>query len=242
MSQLEERDYPLDDDLWEWDYNVGDYVRRVFPTVAEIEAEVIKRFDATEACKSISYLLNSWVTGHRWGVYGGRLAKLSTYMQDRERQWDSDERERKRNEKLVEKGPWFSDPAKLAFNPRESMLKDDRKEHEGVSFARIWRDPLTRTIWLALKGRHLTSQYFRGAVVAQARWLRKHPPKSPWELNLHLGAGGSFLGPPMSFQEQAWPYVVSILIREKRWPYLTPGNLPGRGINYKYEPRNSVDK
>jgi len=47
MSQLEERDYPLDDDLWEWDYNVGDYVRRVFPTVAEIEAEVIKRLDAT---------------------------------------------------------------------------------------------------------------------------------------------------------------------------------------------------
>ncbi len=51
----------------------------------------------------------------------------------------------------------FGDPVKIAFQPEQLA----NEEEDGVRMADIWKDPLARTLWLALATHYLKDQYFR---------------------------------------------------------------------------------
>lgn len=189
--------------------------------------------DVTDACESLERRLGSWdqwveiltESSHRYlpardpeknciPVYWMDQAyaeKRSEYDPYGYRYRDRDER------------PYFKDPAPLVFVPEEAFARDDGKGEEGVLLADVWKDPLARTIWLAVKARHLTSQYFRGGCINQAKWLREKPPMTSDDL--HVGTGEGFGNCGRWFQVQLYPYIVRVLMDEGLWPYLHPGRV-----------------
>lgn len=128
--------------------------------------------------------------------------------------------------------PYFQDPVKLLFDPKEAMLRNDKREHEGVSFKRLWRDPLARTLWLAMKGRFLTDQHFRKGCLIQARDIRNGPRKTADDLHVSVNPRGFSFGLPYWYRVQLYPYVVRLLIDEGRWPYFEPPRLPQHPLGW----------
>lgn len=195
-----------------------------FSSLRKYREHVDYRMGRALACLTLERRLKTWNEFKKWQVVWGRVSRISVYEFDAIERFKS-ELEKENGKPDPHDAPgfeWFIDPAPVLFSARECMNVDDSDHHEGVRFSKIWRDPLVRTIWLALKRRHLTDQYFRLHCITQAHWIRKKPPREPGDLHVHAGGYCSL---PLSFQRQLWPYVVGILVREKRWPYLIPAGL-----------------
>lgn len=219
---------------------VSDYSFRWEKTDAELLAEEQARVDllygsdSESACRSMGYRLDSWnrFVESRAGSYiwNGNMPDgpnaITAYQMEIERESDSQKTSaayyssqfglRNKDER-----PYFQDPQPISFEPTEAFARDKHEEEEGVKISEVWADTLARTIWLAVKARHITSQYFRGACIDQAHWIRTKPPKTPDEL--HIGTGDGFCSSTgIWFNTQLYPYIVRILLDEGKWPYLMP--------------------
>lgn len=208
-------------------------------------ADTTDTFDATEACKAMDRRLRSWNTFQvdkswpNWEDFFIRKAwrtedltivpanAVSDYWRDIDRERESEKRSL--NSYIQQYGdinkderPYFKDPQPLSFDPIEVCKTDTGKGEEGVKFRRVWKDPIARTIWLAIKARHITSQYFRGACIEMADDIRKRPPTSADDLRIYTGDHLLFGSISIWFRAQLWPYIVYELRREKRWPYFMP--------------------
>jgi hypothetical protein len=220
------------------------------PAPAPAESNALRETrDVSEACASVGRMLESWNTRYavfdrKWNRYQPlKLVEVEVERRFRDVapdwHWELppgavgivsgyalNERDRARSEPKPEPAepdqrPYFRDPAVLAFDPRESMEKDDGREHDGIAFRSIWRNPLARTLWLAVKGRYLTNQYFRRHILLQAAGIRRRPPRVAEDLRV-TPHPGLLAECPYWFRVQLYPYVVRCLLDRKQWPYLLP--------------------
>ena len=100
--------------------------------------------------------------------------------------------------------------ARLAFDPtriEDRMLR------------RVWKDPLARTIWLAVRYRHLVNQYFTGECLNAAREIRRLRPTDVPQLEraMRHGMPSHACGITEPFWSQFLPYVLG----HKQLGYLT---------------------
>lgn len=97
----------------------------------------------------------------------------------------------------------FSNPVKLAFDPRELTGQ----------LRTIFDDPLSRTIWLSWRSRHIVNQHFNDEVVEIAKALTKKPPTSCDDVKRLLlrfrGWPGSNFGciSGPAWAEQVFPFI-----------------------------------
>ena len=91
--------------------------------------------------------------------------------------------------------------AKLGFDP--TAIRE-------VDLRRVWRDPLARTLWLAIKYRHLTNQHFQKECLATAKEIRRLKPKDVYSLELAMRCGmpSHASGITEPFFTQLLPYVL----------------------------------
>ena len=214
--------------------NSFDYFRTGAEEEPEVNGPLPGAIDRKEACEFLGYKLDSWLRlitptagGYMWNAEPATNS-IPAYLYD---QLEDERREKDRAERArhtwgfrsdVDERPYFHDPARLAFDPYVAIHLDDKHQHEGVSLAEIWADPLARTFWLAIKARHITSQYFRGQCIAMARWARECPPRVAEDLS--VGTGSGFMDLPSRYLRiQLYPYVVHELMAEGKWPYFHPG-------------------
>lgn len=251
-------EYPFDDEFLDFDPKKA---RQPGPTDFEL-AEVRALSDKTDACRAMGFKLASWdqrIAVWPDGSYGGvkkeeperhfRMcpadarwmapanAEIMTRYQhdldDVERRWL---RDNKPKESSLDKRPYFSDPVPLLFHPEAACRRDDRRDEANIKFKTVWNNRLARLLWMTIGSRYLKSQYFRLSMLNQAYWLRQKPPRTVDDLHLSVETGMSVFseGLPYYFRAQLYPYIVRILIHEKRWPYFTPGNLPTRDLGWRY--------
>jgi hypothetical protein len=222
-------------------YNYDDDAPDVYPSLAEIQLQVIQDLDKREACMMLSRKLESWIEfpeRYGWHMIGGKIerARFSVYEALMRKNYEKEiRREQELREKYVDgrdlNRVWIPEPVLLAFDPKEAIARDTGKDDEGVSFKRLWRDPLARTLWLAIRPHYLTSQHFRRNILNQAYWIRKNPPLNPDEMHLYSESSMTS-GVARPLKVAVWPYVVAVLIKQGRWPYLRPANLPKGPIQY----------
>ena len=91
--------------------------------------------------------------------------------------------------------------AKLGFDP--TALRDP-------DLRRVWRDPLARTLWLAVRYRHLVNQHFAKECLAAAKEIRRIQPKNVHHLvpAMRLGMPSHACGINEPFWTQLLPYVL----------------------------------
>lgn len=110
-----------------------------------------------------------------------------------------------------------------------------------VPLKRIFADDLMRTLWLAAKARHLTSQYFRMDVVRVSRRIIGGLPLTEEKLSFLtaplIGGGWTVLPPQRNavFAAQLYPFVLGALQRMNRWPYIFP--VEPQILRWKYVPK-----
>jgi len=212
-----------------WSDEIMDYVERTDEQLLEDERERIDRLygkDSENACSSMDWRLSGWSRyvedrGNGCLVYNATPDQtapnvITSYQADLDREA---KRERELEFFWKDERPYFHDPAPLGFDPL-NLIQDETEE--GVTISDVWKDPLARTLWLAMKARHLTSQYFRKACIQQAAGLRKNPPKTVNELYISTGDYALGGGTSYYFRVQLYPYIVRILIDEGRWPWFLP--------------------
>lgn len=127
-------------------------------------------------------------------------------------------------------------PIKLAFRlaevpwREEAFVYDQGRELKAIPLREIFADELERTLWLAIKSRHITSQYFNHMVREAAALIRRQPPCSARELHIYIGGmtgahwdDRSKLPGPDPFCEELLRYVLSVLDRgEHKLEYEEP--------------------
>jgi|SRR5579863_1032836 len=79
-------------------------------------------------------------------------------------------------------------PVKLTFRVeetpwRETTMVESEENLRVIPLREIFKDDLERTLWLAIKSRHITSQYFNHQVRAAAESIRTRRPLTPKELH-----------------------------------------------------------
>lgn len=91
--------------------------------------------------------------------------------------------------------------ARLGFDP----TKTD-KPH----LRRVWADPLARTIWIAIRYRHLITKGFEEACLAAAKEIRRIKPKHVDQLQraMEVSMGSHAWGIREPFFSQFLPYVL----------------------------------
>ncbi len=109
----------------------------------------------------------------------------------------------------------FRDPVSLGFDPSTLTDETDLPE-EGVTLREVWKDPVARTLWLAIKARHLTSQHFRKQCLQFADGLRKNPPPAPGAIH-SLPEVVCYATSIVELRRQLWPYIVRALIDDGAW-------------------------
>jgi hypothetical protein len=116
-----------------------------------------------------------------------------------------------------------------------------------VPLKKIFADSLMRTLWMAAKARHLTSQYFRMDVVRVARAIRKSLPITSDQLGylaspLVGGYNGLIGRSSREFGKELYPYVIWALMDQGLWPYIIPANAnPPTKLEWEFVPRYSAD-
>ena len=117
----------------------------------------------------------------------------------------------------------IEDPVKLSFDPILAARKDDGRGHEGVAFHQIWSDPLARMVWMVMKPRMLTDQFFRENCIEFATRTREDQPRVADEVRLfHFFGWLSGAKVHLDLRIALYPHIVRILLDEGRWPYLMP--------------------
>ncbi len=127
---------------------------------------------------------------------------------------------------------YFTNPVHVWFDPREAVLRDDSKLEDGIAFSAVWSDLLARTLWLAIKSRHITNQYFRRACLTQAEDIRRRPPRTTDDLHISVDIHHFNGGLDADFRAQIYPYIVRVLIDEKRWPYFEPQHVSSHRLGW----------
>lgn len=89
--------------------------------------------------------------------------------------------------------------ARLTFDPTKTKKPGLR---------RVWRDPLARTIWLAVRAGHLIDQHFERQCLATAREIRRARPTTVEELQKAMRANIQGLTSCESFWEQFLPCIL----------------------------------
>jgi hypothetical protein len=120
------------------------------------------------------------------------------------------------NAAIVAKEPeiYFYNPVPIGFY-LDALDDTSDPPEEGVTLREVWCDPMARTFWLAIKSRHITSQYFRRWCLDAAGFARRSPPAAWMALQ---GTLWSVCGTSSSeVARQLWPYIVRILIDEGLW-------------------------
>lgn len=87
-------------------------------------------------------------------------------------------------------------------------------------FQRVWKDGLARTIWLAVKYRHLTNQHFNMECLEAAKWIRVRKPQTATDLECLM--------------RMAMPHNARG-INEPFWTQLLPCVLGQRQIGYVFQ-------
>ncbi len=201
--------------------------------MADSTRPTLEPLDVSDACDSLALILGSWTDfvvpmeyGYRYG--SGTTADTPGAVALYYYRYTFDPPDvctglgRIAEESSKDGRPYFSDPAQLSFNPYEVSACDRGDGEEGVPFGAVWADPLARTLWLAIKGRYLTSQYFRNSCLTTAASLRKRPPIAADDMHVPIGEGW-LSNAPLYFRVQLYPYVVRALMDEGHWPYFHPG-------------------
>jgi hypothetical protein len=119
----------------------------------------------------------------------------------------------------------------------EYILHFDPEKSEDEDLRCVFHDELARTLWMAIKGTHITSQHFNKGCLQVAKEIRKSIPLTAYQLRRILGnVGGGLPGMGLigwgqsedSFGEELLPYVLN----EKKITYrvdLEPATLKGKG-------------
>lgn len=252
-------DYPYDDEYLDFDPPK----RQPGPTEDELAA-VRAMHEKSDACRSMQYALNSWgerIAVWPDGSYGtlkleeveperkfrmcpadtlwlapAHAQLMTRYQHNRDDVERRYLRDNKPKERSLDQRPYFSDPMPILFHPEAACRRDDRKDEDGIKFKTIWNNRLARLLWMAIGSRYLKSQYFRRSMLNQAYWLRKKPPRTVDDLHLSVESGFSTFseGLPFYFRAQLYPYIVRILIHEKKWPYFIPPRIPARDLGWVY--------
>jgi hypothetical protein len=130
--------------------------------------------------------------------------------------------------------PVLKCPVPIAFLPWQAAKVDDSKEHEGVSFAELWGDPVARTLWLAHKRFMITSQYFRLRCIQEAHRMRAHPERLLEErLGFSLGDGPLWMESWLyDIGHQCGPYLAWALQRDGKWPFW---KIPAQELTYVFK-------
>lgn len=86
-------------------------------------------------------------------------------------------------ETLKTKPQQIQNPILLAFRLDEVAWREEAKP---VRLREIFADDLMRTLWLAIKSRHITSQYFNEEIASAAASIRLTPPTDPIDLHCRI--------------------------------------------------------
>lgn len=119
--------------------------------------------------------------------------------------------------------PEIQNPIRLGFRVsevpwrEETKVYDQGRDLDAIPLRVIFRDDLTRTLWLAIKQRHITSQYFHHEITRAADSIRSQVPIDPRDLHSRISQStgrhsndGIHEGPD-TFCEELLPYVLSVL-------------------------------
>ncbi len=85
--------------------------------------------------------------------------------------------------------PQIKNPIPLAFRVNEAAWRETAtvegtsKGEKTIPLRDIFRDPLERTLWLAIKSRHITNQHFNHEVRRAAESIRRRQPVDPKDLH-----------------------------------------------------------
>lgn len=118
----------------------------------------------------------------------------------------------------------FPNPVRLGFRVsevawrEETKIYDQGRDTDAIPLRLIFADELKRTLWLAIKAKHITSQYFNHDVTRAAESIRRDHPVDPRDLHLRIqsmtGAhwdDTSKSPGPDKFCEELFPFVLSVL-------------------------------
>jgi hypothetical protein len=94
---------------------------------------------------------------------------------------------------------FIKNPAKLKFDPKDSRTD--------MNLKLVFENKLARTLWMGIKQRHLTSQYFEGHCLNAAKAIEKNgvpdsAEKLEYLISRHFGMGYS-----KEFIEELLPYL-----------------------------------
>lgn len=105
--------------------------------------------------------------------------------------------------------------AKLVFDPTAPREPD---------LQRVWRDPLARTLWLAVRYRHPVNKYFTEECLAAAKEIRRLKPKNVHSLVLAMRRG--MPSHARGIREPFWTQLLPYVLGQKQIGYVfddTPG-------------------
>lgn len=117
----------------------------------------------------------------------------------------------------------FPNPVKLGFRVSETPWREETKiydqgrDTDAIPLRVIFTDDLKRTLWLAIKSRHITSQYFNHEVTRVADSIRQKTPVDPRDLHSRIAAStgrhsqDGIHESPDRFCEELFPYILSVL-------------------------------
>lgn len=126
----------------------------------------------------------------------------------------------------------FGDPVKISFKPEDLS----GEEEDGIKMADIWKDPIARTLWLALASHYLKDQYFRSRRLAEADLFRKQPPRTVDEFISNITISDwMFSRVDNDIARALYPYIIYELNQEGRWKYFITMQLPRQSLQWRYE-------
>lgn len=119
--------------------------------------------------------------------------------------------------------PEINNPAKLGFRVSEAAWREETYIYDNsvrdtavIPLRVIFADDLTRTLWLAIKQRHLTSQYFHHQITRAAASIRERRPTDHRDLHYRIadiigehGPRGEMCDSP--FCKELFVYLVNVL-------------------------------
>jgi hypothetical protein len=94
---------------------------------------------------------------------------------------------------------YIANPTKLKFDPNGNNISKDLKL--------IFQNKLARTLWIGIKQRHLTSQYFEGHCLNASKALEKDGVPDSAEKLEHLIGRHFGIGYSKEFIEELLPYL-----------------------------------
>lgn len=193
--------------------------------------KMLGALNVSEAVRTMDVLLGTWVDYReiKFGVNSVTLSAAVPGSPNTMPVYHSMRIPKEQPPVVAKPHSYFKDPVELAFDLESAM---DHKEND-IPLRVIWNDPVARTFWLACKTCFLSSQYFRRAMIDNAKTARDRPPRTVEDLIVVLGSG-FYEHVSLEFRARLWPYIVYELQCEGRWPYfgIPPNMQVKRGLGW----------